>query len=129
MCVDDLIKASMQPLVLGEQPKTMQYFTMRMSLDVEGKMLENKEKSWLAFFSVISLITHCCGAMFPAIVGPTQVYVATKSLGVVPTDLNVQWSFSAGGWLVGSVVSSAVFKRFIVDPRIKEGWRCRLLWP
>lgn len=86
--------------------------------DIPEEPLTRAEKRWLVWFGFVSMAIHCAMAMMETIFGPTQPYIA-RNIGTDLASISFQWSLGGVAWLTSSIVSSAVFKRFIKSPRFK----------
>lgn len=74
--------------------------------------------NWLIFFGSVSCAIHFFLSVIMTISGPAQPYIA-RNVGSDPATVSLQWSVRGAGWMVGSIVSSAVFKRYIRSPAWK----------
>ncbi len=84
----------------------------------ESKSFTQAEINWLLWFGAVSLAIHGSMAMIGTVYGPTQPYIA-KFVGSNTAEMSFVWTFTGAGWLTGSIVSSAIFKRFIKTAKYK----------
>lgn len=84
----------------------------------DSKSFSQAEINWLLWFGAVSLAIHGSMAMIGTVYGPTQPYIATF-IGSNTAEMSFVWTFTGAGWLIGSIVSSAIFKRFITTAKYK----------
>ena len=83
-----------------------------------GGQFTKAQLSWLAWFCVVSYAMHFSKVMIDTVFGPTQPYIA-RNVGTDMVGISSQWSVGNAAWLLGSIISSAIFKKYISTPKMK----------
>ncbi|TRY61749.1 hypothetical protein TCAL_03670 [Tigriopus californicus] len=76
------------------------------------------EIRWLIWYGSVSALVHCFIAAIDAGAGSTLPYIA-RNVNSDTATLSLQWSVNGAAWMLGSILSSALFKSFIRAPRSK----------
>jgi hypothetical protein len=71
----------------------------------------SEDKKWLACYFPSSWLTNLGHGMVVTVVGPTQPYLA-QNVGVDIAIINLVWSFGFFGYMVGSLGTGFVFRRY-----------------
>jgi len=80
--------------------------------------LDRESSIWMGIYFVVSWTTQFGHGMITTVVGPTQPYLA-KNTGVAIDTVNFVWTFGFFGFLVGSLLTGFVYKKYITSARGK----------
>lgn len=97
------------------------YFSFNMASsesEVSHGQFTKAEIRWLIWYGIVSALVHCFIAAIDAGAGSTLPYIA-RNVNSDTATLSLQWSVNGGAWMLGSILSSALFKSFIRTPRLK----------
>jgi len=85
--------------------------------------LASDQSRWLLVYFPVSWITQFGHGLVTNVVGPTQPYLAIN-VNVDIDTINFVWTFGFLGYLIGSLATGFIFKRFIRSSTSKLVWLC-----
>ena len=80
--------------------------------------LDSSSSKWILVYFPVSWITQFGHGLVTTVVGPTQPYLA-RNTGVNIDTINLVWTFGFFGYMVGSLGTSFIFKRYLKKPAAK----------
>ena len=80
--------------------------------------LDSSSSKWILVYFPVSWITQFGHGLVTTVVGPTQPYLA-RNTGVNIDTINLVWTFGFFGYMVGSLGTSFIFKRYLRRPAAK----------
>ena len=80
--------------------------------------LDSSSSKWILIYFPVSWITQFGHGLVTTVVGPTQPYLA-RNTGVNIDTINLVWTFGFFGYMVGSLGTSFIFKRYLRKPAAK----------
>ncbi|TRY63094.1 hypothetical protein TCAL_00469 [Tigriopus californicus] len=78
----------------------------------------SREARWYALFLPSSWLSNVGHGLMVTVVGPTQPYLA-KNVGVNIAVINLVWTFGFLGYIIGSLGTGFIFKRYLTNPKMK----------
>lgn len=92
-------------------------------MQLEERTLSGSEIRWLACYFASSWLTNFGHGLVVTVVGPTQLYIA-QNVGVEKDTINLLWTFGFFGYLVGSLATGFIFKKYFKTQMAKTSFLC-----